>query len=87
MSTVAAQEIKRRGISAVDSLLGQGPVHVIKNNQLSYVIMKEHDYATMLEDLALARIAASERDIKDGRTIKGSARDLMAEINNSADIS
>ena len=30
MKTISAQEIKRRGISAVDEELKEGPVHVIK---------------------------------------------------------
>ena len=33
MNTLAAQEIKRKGISAVDEVLKEGPVHIIKNNQ------------------------------------------------------
>ena len=33
MNVVPAQEIKRRGIAAVDEALAQGPVHMIKNNR------------------------------------------------------
>jgi transcriptional antiterminator len=33
MNTIPAQEIKRCGISAVDELLKNGPVHIIKNNR------------------------------------------------------
>ncbi|HLA50796.1 MAG TPA: prevent-host-death protein, partial [Thermodesulfobacteriota bacterium] len=32
MNTLSAQEIKRKGISAVDEVLKEGPVHIIKNN-------------------------------------------------------
>jgi hypothetical protein len=31
MNSIPAQEIRRRGISAVDEALRQGPVHIIKN--------------------------------------------------------
>ncbi len=43
-NTIAAQEIKRRGISAVDDALRLGPVHVIQRNQPRYVILSEEDY-------------------------------------------
>ncbi|MDZ7790996.1 MAG: hypothetical protein U5L08_10990 [Xanthomonadales bacterium] len=42
--TITAQEIKRRGISAVDEALRQGPVHVIQRNRPRYVILMEEDY-------------------------------------------
>ena len=38
MNTISAQEIKRRGISALDELLKDGPVHVIKNNRRAMLI-------------------------------------------------
>jgi hypothetical protein len=33
MNSIPAQELKRRGIAAVDDLIAQGDVHVIRNNQ------------------------------------------------------
>lgn len=47
MRTIPAQEIKRRGISAVDDLLRDGPVHVITNNRPRYVVMSEDEYARL----------------------------------------
>ena len=47
MNTISAQEIKRRGISAVDDALKEGPVHVIKNNQPQYVILTNEHYAQL----------------------------------------
>lgn len=44
MRTISAQEIKRRGISAVDDLLVEGPVHVITRNEPRYVVMDECRY-------------------------------------------
>jgi hypothetical protein len=38
MSVVPAQEIKRRGIAAVDEALAQGPVHIIRNNRARYAV-------------------------------------------------
>ncbi len=47
-NTVPAQEIKRRGMAAVDELLEQGPVHVIRNNRPEYVILSEQAYQRLL---------------------------------------
>ena len=80
MNMVAVQEIKRRGMTAVDALLEQGPVQIVKNNKPRYVVMREAEFAVMMSDLAEARLAASETDLKAGRIRKGTATDLMTEL-------
>jgi PHD/YefM family antitoxin component YafN of YafNO toxin-antitoxin module len=80
MKTVAAQEIKRRGIGAVDEALADGPVHIIRNNQPKYVVLSEKDYENILSDLAEGRLAASENDLKAGRVKRGNSKKLMAEL-------
>ena len=49
-STIPAQEIKRRGISAVDEALKAGPVHVVSRNQPRYVILSEEQYRELVGD-------------------------------------
>ncbi len=69
MKTITAQEIKRRGISAVDEQLKDGPVHVIKNNKLQYVIMDENSYEDLIaeqEDSYTARLKQSLADVRQG---------------------
>jgi PHD/YefM family antitoxin component YafN of YafNO toxin-antitoxin module len=71
MNSIPAQDIKRRGISAVDQALRDGPVHVIKNNRPSYVVLTEAAYAELLEshrDAARERLRESLRDLEAGRT-------------------
>ena len=80
VNMIAAQEIKRRGIGAVDSLIGQGPVQIVKNNRPRYVVISDKEYETLMGDLAEARLAASEADLKAGRVRRGTAADLMAEL-------
>ena len=80
MKTIAAQELKRRGISAIDEAVAEGPVYVIRNNQPKYVILSEKDYDSILSDLAEARLAASENDLKAGRVKRGNSKKLMAEL-------
>lgn len=73
MNTVPAQDIKRRGISAVDEALDQGPVHIIKNNRPQYVVMTEESYQELLEaqqEAALARIRTSLEDARAGRVTR-----------------
>lgn len=73
MNIVPAQEIKRRGIAAVDEALAQGPVHIVKNNRAQYVVLTEAHYQELLEmqeEAVLARIKASLEDAKAGRTTR-----------------
>jgi PHD/YefM family antitoxin component YafN of YafNO toxin-antitoxin module len=80
MITIPAQDVKRRGIGAVDELLTHEPVHIVKNNRPMYVVLLEEDYQVMMEDLMLTRIEASEADVSAGRIRRGSAADLMKEL-------
>lgn len=59
-NTITAQEIKRRGITAVDEALQNGPVHVIQRNRPRYVILSEEEYRR-LADLPRARSALWDR--------------------------
>ncbi len=83
MNTVPAQEIKRRGISAVDEGLNHGPVHVIKNNRPQYVVLTEGRYQELVsevEDAYITRVQASLEDIKSGRVKRGTVQELLQEI-------
>ena len=81
MNTLPAQEIKRRGIAAVDDLIETGDVHIIRNNQPQYVVLSEARYRELIEaqdEAYLARVRASLEDIKAGR-VSGfaSAQELL----------
>jgi PHD/YefM family antitoxin component YafN of YafNO toxin-antitoxin module len=80
MKTIAAQDIKRRGISAVDEALKEGPVHVIKNNCPQYVVVSEARYQELLEaedEAYIARLKASLEDVTAGRTRKFKSADEL----------
>jgi hypothetical protein len=51
--------------------VGQSPafmgVRIVKNNRPRYVVMSEAEYDSMMDDLAEARLAASEADLKAGQ--------------------
>jgi len=83
MNTIPAQEIKRRGIAAVDELIAQGDVHVIRNNRPEYVVLSEVRYQELVaeaEEAYVARVKASLEDVKAGRVKRGSAADLIKEL-------
>lgn len=88
MNIIPAQEIKRRGIVAVDEALAQGPVHIIKNNRPQYVVLTEECYNELLEmqeEAALARIKTSLEEARAGRVTKhDSVEALMQRLDNEA---
>lgn len=83
MNTIPAQEIKRRGIAAVEELIATGDVHVIRNNRPEYVVLSEARYQELVaeaEEAYVARVKASLQDVKAGRVKRGSAADLIKEL-------
>ena len=89
MRTISAQEIKRRGIGAVDELLVEGPVHVIKHNEPRYVVMDEIRYQELVEgynEAYVARVRASLVDVAAGKVRRFvTVADLMAAIDAAGD--
>jgi PHD/YefM family antitoxin component YafN of YafNO toxin-antitoxin module len=84
VNTVPAQELKRRGIAAVDDLIAEGDVHVIRNNRPQYVVMSEERYQELLADAdeaCLARVRASLAEVKAGKVRKfGTAEELLSVL-------
>jgi PHD/YefM family antitoxin component YafN of YafNO toxin-antitoxin module len=82
VNSIPAQDIKRRGISAVDEALREGPVHIIKNNRPSYVVLSEAAYAELLEaycDAARERLRESLADLEAGRTNRYEDADALMQ--------
>lgn len=84
MNAVPAQEIKRRGIAAVDDLIDKGDLHIIRNNQPQYVILSEDRYAELIEaeeEAYVARVRAALEDLKAGRVQRfASAEELLQAL-------
>ena len=82
MNTIPAQEIKRRGIAAVDELIAKGDVHVIRNNRPEYVVLSETRYAELVadaEEAYVARVKASLADVKAGRVRRFASADELLQ--------
>ena len=84
MNSIPAQEIKRRGLNAVDDLLEKGDVHVIRNNKPEYVVLTEERYQTLVadaEEAYLARVRTSLEEVQAGRVTKfATADDLLRAL-------
>lgn len=83
MNAIPAQEIKRRGIAAVDDLIAKGDLHVIRNNQPQYVVLSEERYQELIvaeQEAYYSRVRESLEDIKEGRVKRGTADDLIKEL-------
>ena len=81
MRTLSSSEIKRRGIVAVEELLDQGPVHILKNSRTACVALSEEDFAR-LNSGGARRAQASAWDILLAPPTKGkiSRRKVDARI-------
>ncbi|MBI5444385.1 MAG: prevent-host-death protein [Deltaproteobacteria bacterium] len=84
MNAIPAQEIKRRGIAAVDELIKKGDLHVIRNNRPQYVVLSEERYHELVaaeQEAYYSRVRASLEDVKAGRTRTfKTADDLLAAL-------
>ncbi len=84
MNTIPAQELKRRGLAAVDGLIENGDVHVIRNNRPEYVVLTEERYRELVaeaEEAYMARVKTSLEDVKAGRVRKfATAEELLQAL-------
>lgn len=87
MQSIPAQEIKRRGISAVDDLLRAGPVQVIKQNRPRYVVMSVDAYERMAAGQADSPSAWDWLDkVAEARAYPARSRaDIDAELGRERD--
>ncbi len=70
MNVISAQEVKRRGLAAIDDLIPQGPVHLIKNNTPQYVVLTEERYQELINlenETYIERLKLSLKEVKQGK--------------------
>ena len=80
LNIVAAQDVKRRGLIALEERLSAGPVHVVKHNRPVCVVLSEEDYRELVEEAVNARLASSLADVREGRVRTAPAREIMDEV-------
>lgn len=79
-NTLAAGELKRRGLAAIEEKLKRGPVHVIRRNKPAAVVLSEEEFADLVNEAEQSWIAASLADVQEGRVRRGTVADLLAEL-------
>lgn len=47
MNTLTAADLKRRGMAAIEEGLRRGPLHIVKRNRPSAVVLSQDDYARL----------------------------------------
>lgn len=77
---VAAQDVKRRGLIALEERLAAGPVHVVKRNRPVCVVLSQEDYQELVTEAASARLATSLADLREGRSRTARASEIIAEV-------
>ena len=88
MSAVAANDLKTKGIKAIeDALLTQPEAPLSVRGQVKYVVMRQEHYQYLRECELEAALAESRADLADGRFVKETvAQHLqrLKQINTSA---
>jgi hypothetical protein len=71
MGTVAANDLKTKGIKAIeDALLNQPEVSLSVRGQVKYVVMSQEHYHYLRECELEAALAESRADLAEGRFVK-----------------
>ena len=60
MKTMPAKELKRRGVAAIEHIIDEGPVEIIKNNRPTCIILSISHYKELTEK----RPVAADRRMK-----------------------
>ena len=77
---IPIQEIKRRGMTAVDrGLREHGVVTVVRNNRPAYVVLAPDDYEEMVRAADCARLTQALADWQEGRCKATTVDELMEE--------
>ncbi len=77
-ATVPAQEIKRRGISALNAQLKDGPVWVIANNTPKYVVLFADDFRRLRHEAFVENCLQSDAEYRAGLATSATVEDLMS---------
>jgi PHD/YefM family antitoxin component YafN of YafNO toxin-antitoxin module len=79
-NTLAAGELKRRGLAAIEERLARGPVHVFRGNKPAVVVLSEEDFAELVAEAERSWIAESLRDVREGKVRRGTVGKLLGEL-------
>lgn len=84
IATMSAQEIKRRGMSAMNAQLKDGPVWVIANNTPKYVVLFADDFKRMRHEMFVKACHESMAELREGLGKRTTVDELMATFDEEA---
>ena len=77
IATMPAQEVKRRGMSALNEQLKNGPVWVIANNTPKYVVLFADDFKRLRHEAFVDGVLESEAEYRAGLSTPTTVSELM----------
>ena len=80
IATMPAQVVKRRGMSALNEQLKDGPVWIIANNTPKYVVLFADDFKRMRHEAFVNGVLESEAEHRAGLAKTGTVEELMSDI-------
>ncbi|TAK91251.1 MAG: type II toxin-antitoxin system Phd/YefM family antitoxin [Burkholderiaceae bacterium] len=82
MSTISANDLKTKGVSAIEQALQEQPEATVSvRGQVKYVVMSHAQYQHLRECELEAALAESRADIETGRFVKETVARHIQRIN------
>ena len=81
MNTIAANELKRHGITAIEKLITKGPLHVIKRNRPVCVVLTEDEYERLTQ-AAKVETSSQKLSVMDWFTLPPLGSEEKSELDN-----
>ena len=78
VATMPAQVVKRRGMSALNAQLKDGPVWIIANNTPKYVVLFADDFRRMRHEAFVEGCLQSDAERRAGLATPATVDDLMS---------
>ncbi len=81
MNTISANDLKTKGVSAIEQALADQPeASVTVRGQMKYIVMSREQYAHLRECELEAALAESKADLDAGRFVKESVEQHMKRL-------
>ena len=81
MSTISANDLKIKGVSAIEALLASQPEAIISvRGKERFVVMEMNHYNYLRECELESALAQTRADLAEGRFVKGSAEDHLVRL-------
>lgn len=81
MNSISANDLKTKGVRAIEQALGDQPeASVTVRGQTKYVVMRREHYAQLRECELEAALAESKADLDSGRFVKESVKQHIKRL-------